>query len=100
MKIVIPQKMSGTGSIHDVNSDQFDIEIALRNGCKFAVGVAAYYNVDWTTHKTMETARRRASALSALGYTPYILSAEDGRTYDRHGYTGAWIKTFDLRSDA
>ena len=35
--------MSGTGSIHDIASDQFDRDIIFRGGAKYAVVLAAYY---------------------------------------------------------
>ena len=44
MKILtIAQKMSNTGSIHDLASDQFAREIKFRGTAKFAVVLAAYY---------------------------------------------------------
>jgi len=52
----IEQKMSGTGSIHDIASDNFDRDINFPKGSKYAVVLAAYYGgKGYTTHKT-ETA--------------------------------------------
>ena len=51
----IPQKMSGTGSIHDIASENFDREIVFASGCKYAVVLASYYGgKGYTTHKTEE----------------------------------------------
>lgn len=57
----IPQKMSGTGSIHDVASELFDRDIVFAPGCKYAVVLASYYGgKGYSTHKT-ETATIAAS---------------------------------------
>jgi hypothetical protein len=82
--IIIPQKMSGTGSIHDIASNLYDIKIPLRGDCQYAVGTAAYYNLDWTTHLTMDAAVRRARSLSRQGYHPTILGADE-IVYDQYG---------------
>ena len=54
MKILtIKQKMSGTGSIHDLASGFEDREIKFPNGFKFAVVKANYYGGrGYTTHRT------------------------------------------------
>lgn len=53
----IPQKMSGTGSIHDVASDLYDRDIIFAPGCTYAVVLAAYYGgKGYTTHRTPEAA--------------------------------------------
>ena len=50
----IPQKMSGTGTIHDIASDMYDRDIVFAHGCKWAVVLAAYYGgKGCTTHRTM-----------------------------------------------
>lgn len=57
----IPQKMSNTGSIHDIASDMFDRDIKFPAGHKYAVVLAAYYGgKGYTTHRT-EAAAIRAS---------------------------------------
>lgn len=49
----IPQKMSGTGSIHDIASDLYDRDIVFAPGCKYAVVLSSYYGgKGYTTHKT------------------------------------------------
>lgn len=53
----IPQKMSNTGSIHDLASDMFDRDIVFAPGCKYAVVCAAYYGgKGYTTHRTLAAA--------------------------------------------
>ena len=53
----IPQKMSNSGSIHDIASDMFDRDIVFAPGCKFAVVLASYYGgKGYTTHKTAAAA--------------------------------------------
>ena len=36
----IPQKMSGTGTIHDIASQHYDREIRFRKGCEYAISFA------------------------------------------------------------
>ena len=61
----IPQKMSNTGSIHDLASDMFDRDIVFAPSCKYAVVLAAYYDgKGYTTHKT-ESAAIAASKSNA-----------------------------------
>lgn len=51
----IPQKMSGTGSIHDLASDTRDRDIVFPAGHKYAIVIAAYYGGrGYTTHETDE----------------------------------------------
>ena len=58
----IEKKESGTGSIHDIASDQFDRDIVFASGCKYAVVKASYYGgKGYTTHKT-EASTANASA--------------------------------------
>jgi len=54
----IPQKMSNSGTIHDIASDQFDREIVFAAGCEYAVVFASYYygRKGYSTHKTQESA--------------------------------------------
>lgn len=49
----IPQKMSNSGSIHDIASDMYDRDIVFAPGCKYAVVLASYYGgKGYTTHRT------------------------------------------------
>lgn len=78
----IPQKMSNSGSIHDIASDMFDRDIVFAPGCKFAVVLASYYGVNgYTTHKTAEAAISASRRNSE--YSHRIIDA-DGNEYDAH----------------
>lgn len=54
MKVVtIPQKMSNTGTIHDIASQHYDREIKFPKGAKYAIVLADYYGgKGYTTHQT------------------------------------------------
>lgn len=53
----IPQKMSGTGSIHDISSDLYDRDIKFCPDGQFAVVMSSFYGgKGYTTHKTSEAA--------------------------------------------
>lgn len=66
--LTIPQKMSGTGSIHDIASDMFDRKVTFAPGCRFAVVLSSYYGgKGFSTHKSEEAviaASRRNRAYS------------------------------------
>lgn len=75
-KYVIPQKISGTGSIHDLASEHFDRVIRFAPGCRFAVVLAAYYGgKGYTTHRTMNAAIKQSSKLKGFSYQ--IIELED-----------------------
>ena len=78
MNHTIPAKMSGTGTIHDIESDQYDREIV---GCgKYAVVLASYYGgKGYTTHMTAYTAIRQSARMS--DYSHQIID-EQGNEYD------------------
>lgn len=79
----IPQKMSGTGSIHDIASDLFDRDIVFGPGCKYAVVRASYYGgKGYTTHKTEDAAI--AASRRQGDYSHRIIDTE-GREYSVHG---------------
>lgn len=78
-KVIIPQKVGGTGSIHDIASDQYDREVKIPKGSQFAVVLAAYYGgKGYTTHKT-ESATIQADRRQRE-FSRQILGA-DGWTY-------------------
>lgn len=57
--LTIPQKMSNSGTIHDLASDMFDRDIVFAHGCKYAVVLASYYGgKGYTTHRTAAAAVR------------------------------------------
>lgn len=77
-KFIINQKQSGTGSIHDIASDQYDREIIFRNGCKFAVVLSSYYGgKGYTTHKTPYAAAKASHA--NRGYSHTIIDSAGNR---------------------
>ena len=52
-KVIIPQKMSGTGSVHDIASQHFVREIKFPKGARYAVVLASSYGgKGYTTHAT------------------------------------------------
>ena len=76
----IEKKMSGTGSIHDLASEHYDRDIVFRQGCHYAVVLAAYYGgKGYTTNKPGEAAiaaynRKSDYSLEVIDY--------DGNYYD------------------
>ena len=75
----IPQKMSNSGSIHDIASDTFDRDIVFAPGCKYAVVCASYYGgKGYSTHKT-ESAACKASR--ALGDYSHAIIDNTGAEY-------------------
>lgn len=94
MKIVtIPQKMSGTGSIHDIASQHYDREIKFPKGSHYAVVLADYYGgKGYTTHKTesatVEADKRNRKysrqIIGVDGWTYYVSYDELARDEDYH----------------
>jgi len=79
----IPQKMSGTGSIHDIASEHFDRDIVFAPGCNYAVVLASYYGgKGYTTHRTAEAAAKAARRLSDWSYR---IIDQTGRGYLLYG---------------
>ena len=73
--LTIPQKMSNSGSIHDIASDQFDRRIVFGKGCKYAVILASYYGgKGYTTHRTEDAAVKAYRATK--GYSRCVLNAQ------------------------
>jgi len=79
----IAQKMSGTGTIHDLRSDMFERDIRFPAGHIYAVVLAAYYSgKGYTTHKTEESAIRQSSRVA--DYSHSIIDS-DGNVYGVNG---------------
>ena len=76
----IPQKMSGTGTIHDIASQHYDRVIKFRRGTKYAVVLAAYYGDHYTTHLTAEAAA--AESVRQDDYSHTIIDT-NGTAYHR-----------------
>lgn len=78
----IPQKMSNSGSIHDIASDCFDRDIVFAPGCKYAVVLASYYGGrGYTTHKTAAAAA--AESHKQRKYSHTIIDTE-GNEYSAY----------------
>ena len=88
----IPMKMSGTGSIHDIASQDQDRVITFAKDCRFAVVAADYYGgKGYTTHKT-EVATVKAAV--ANGDKSFSIIDIEGNTYgfDKYDFTLDLIK--------
>lgn len=82
---MIEQKMSGTGSIHDIASDQYDREVVFGRGCRYAVVLASYYGgKGYTTHRTAEATIKASHRVRE--YSHVILDTA-GREYSVDGDT-------------
>lgn len=65
----IPQKISGSGSIHDIESDLYERDIRFPKNHIFAVVLAAYYGgKGYSVHRTQEAAVKKALALNDYSY--------------------------------
>lgn len=58
-RIIIQQRMSGTGSICDLSSDQQDIEINMGEFYQYVVVLPAFYNCKPTRCQTREAAKKK-----------------------------------------
>lgn len=77
---VIPQKMSGTGTIHDIESNLFERDIVFAPGCKYAVVLASYYGgKGYTTHKTEKSTI--AASRRCREYSHQIIDAQGNHYY-------------------
>ena len=84
-KYTIKQKMSNSGSIRDIESDQFDRVIEFRGASKYAVVLASYYGGrGYTTHATEESTCQQAHKLSKQDCCFRIIDA-DGVEYISNG---------------
>jgi len=86
MKVyTIKKKMSGTGTIYDIASDQFDLPIKFRKGTKFAVVLSASYgDYRYSTHKTAEAAAKMSDRQARAGYSHAVIDY-DGNMYTANG---------------
>ncbi len=76
---IIKQKMSNSGSIHDIASNMYDREIKFNGDTQYAVVLASYYGgKGYTTHCTQESACRMAH--KRRGYSYEIIDT-NGRMY-------------------
>ncbi len=71
---MIPIKMSGTGSIHDIESEHYRRQIKFPKNHKYAVVKAAYYNNNsYSTHESFEDA---IDAYYDTNYSASIINTE------------------------
>lgn len=81
-KVIIPQKMSGTGTIHDIASNHFDREIKFPKGAKFAVVLASYYGgKGYTTHVSVSATiqadrRQKEFSRQVIGVDGYMYEVD------------------------
>ena len=83
--IVIPQKMSGTGTIHDVNNQHFERKIEFRGKTQFAVVLAAYYG-DGNLYSTHITKEATIKASNRQKKCSHMIVDRDGEWYRCDGY--------------
>lgn len=77
--LVIPKKMSNSGTIHDIASDQYDRTIDFRSGYHYAVVLASYYRgMSHTVHQTGQAAIKKSRELKE--YSHKIVDS-DGNEY-------------------
>lgn len=87
-KIIIPQKMSGTGSIHDLADQHADREIKFPKGSQYAVVLASYYGgKGYTTHGSEDATiqadrRQREYSRQIIGVDGWFYRVEP----DDNGY--------------
>lgn len=97
-KVIIPQKMSGTGTIHDIASQHCDREIKFPKGAEYAVVLADYYGgKGYTTHQS-ETATIQADKRNSE-YSRQIIGV-DGWPYlvdTFTSYDGELVRDPDYR---
>jgi hypothetical protein len=82
--ITIPQKMSGTGTIHDVESQHHAREIKFKRGEQYAVVLADYYGgKGYTTHRTAAAAVKQSNKEREFSHQ---IVDRNGRWYYCDGY--------------
>jgi hypothetical protein len=78
----IPQKMSGTGSIHDLASDLTDRDLEFPAGTKYAVVLPAYYGRGVQGAESFHrTEKGAAQACNKLADFQAVVIGIDGLTY-------------------
>lgn len=74
---IIPQKMSGTGSICDIASEYYDREIKFRKGCEYAIVWADFYGNIYKTFKSAEACAKAANKIE----DSFTIIDSDGNRY-------------------
>lgn len=96
-KVIIPQKQSNTGSIHDIASEYGDREVKFPKGHFYAIVLASYYGgKGYTTHASESAAiqadcRQKEFSRQIIGVDgwPYLV--------DTNIYDGELIRDPDYR---
>jgi hypothetical protein len=83
-QLIITRKMSGTGSAHDLASDQYDRCVLLHKRTQYVVVLPAYFNATPTRHNTFGGALGAVKKLVRQGYAPTVID-RNGNTYS-HAY--------------
>jgi hypothetical protein len=83
-QLIITRKMSGTGSAHDLASDQYDRCVLLHKRTQYVVVLPAFYCATPTRHNTFGGALREVKKLVRQGYAPTVIDRA-GDTYS-HAY--------------
>lgn len=97
-KVIIPQKMSNTGSIHDIASQHFDREIKFPKGAQYAVVLASYYGgKGYTTHATESATiqadkRQKEYSRQIIGVDGWFYNVDTFRSFD-----GELVRDLDQR---
>lgn len=95
-KIIIPKKMSNTGSIHDIASQNGDREIKFPKGHQFAVVLASYYGgKGYSTHSS-ESATIQADKRHS-DYSRQVISVDGWTYYVEAGYPDRLARDYDQR---
>jgi len=69
-KYTIPQKISNTGTIHDIANDNYDRDIIFQKDCKFAVVLSSYYGgKGYTTHKSIGATVKQSKKMDDYSHT-------------------------------
>lgn len=82
--VTLPRKMSGTGSIYDLNDDRWDISIRMRAYMHYIVILPAYFNARHSRHKTSRGALRAYDKLRREGYATACILDRDGQQIDAY----------------
>ncbi len=82
--VTFPQKMSGTGTIHDTASQHFDRTIEFPSGQNYAVVLAAYYGNGnlYSTHATASAAAKKSRAQKEYSH---VIIDSNGNYYETDG---------------
>lgn len=81
-EVIIPAKMSGTGTIRDIESEMGETVLRFVGGRGYAVLLPAFYNARPAYAKSAETAIAKARVLSRKGYEGVRVIDADGVEYE------------------